>query len=281
LIVAFSWGTPTGQVNVTSLVQVKSVTTPAEAAGLRAGDQIVSINGKTVKDDINFHDMITRLAGTPATFGIERDGHVRHILITPADARGVKKADGGYLALPSYTNPRGYIGVNTKEATTSVSPLGAIKAAGSHVGVYTKGEVLGIAKIFAPSGLSSFYHQVTNSKVAARDSANPGTDNRPVSLIGIASLGVQSQQQGLQSLLELLILINIVFGLMNMLPILPLDGGHVAVAAYEWIRTKKGQPYYRADITKLFPFVAVVLAFLAVIVVAAVYLDITHPLQLP
>ena len=38
-----------------------------------------------------------------------------------------------------------------------------------------------------------------------------------------------------------------------MLPMLPLDGGHVAIAAYRWIRTRKGQPYYRADITKLFP----------------------------
>ena len=43
-----------------------------------------------------------------------------------------------------------------------------------------------------------------------------------------------------------------------MLPMIPLDGGHVAIAAYEWIRTKKGEPYYRADITKLFPVAAVV-----------------------
>ena len=64
-----------------------------------------------------------------------------------------------------------------------------------------------------------------------------------------------------------------------MLPMLPFDGGHVAVAVYEWIRTKKGQPYYRADITKLFPVVAVFLAFLAVFVVSALFLDITHPLQ--
>jgi membrane-associated protease RseP (regulator of RpoE activity) len=66
--------------------------------------------------------------------------------------------------------------------------------------------------------------------------------------------------------------------MLNMLPMLPLDGGHVAVAVYEWIRTKKGQAYYRADITKLFPVVAVFLAFLGVIVVSALYLDITHPL---
>jgi membrane-associated protease RseP (regulator of RpoE activity) len=62
---------------------------------------------------------------------------------------------------------------------------------------------------------------------------------------------------------------------------IPLDGGHVAIAAYEWIRTKKGEPYYRADITKLFPFAAAILAILVVLVLAGIYLDITHPLQLP
>jgi membrane-associated protease RseP (regulator of RpoE activity) len=66
-----------------------------------------------------------------------------------------------------------------------------------------------------------------------------------------------------------------------MLPMIPLDGGHVAVAAYEWIRTKKGQAYYRADITKLFPVAALFIGVLLALVVAGIYLDITHPLQLP
>ena len=63
-------------------------------------------------------------------------------------------------------------------------------------------------------------------------------------------------------MLLLLIAINLVFAILNMLPMIPLDGGHVAVAAYEWIRTKKGEPYYRADITKLFPVAAVFIALL-------------------
>jgi membrane-associated protease RseP (regulator of RpoE activity) len=64
-----------------------------------------------------------------------------------------------------------------------------------------------------------------------------------------------------------------------MLPMIPLDGGHVAVAAYEWIRTKKGEAYYRADITKLFPGVVLFLAFLGVFVLSGVFLDLTHPLK--
>jgi hypothetical protein len=55
----------------------------------------------------------------------------------------------------------------------------------------------------------------------------------------------------------------------------------VAIAAYEWVRTRKGATYYRADITKLFPVAALFIAVLAAFVFAGVYLDITHPLQLP
>ena len=122
---------------------------------------------------------------------------------------------------------------------------------------------------------------MTNSKDAQNAVNNPGSAPRPVSILGIANLGAQSEQAGLASLLLLLIAINIVFGILNMLPMIPLDGGHVAVAAYEWIRTKKGQPYYRADITKLFPIAAAFIAFLLIFVLAGIFLDITHPLQIP
>ena len=63
-----------------------------------------------------------------------------------------------------------------------------------------------------------------------------------------------------------------------MLPMIPLDGGHVAVAGYEWIRTKRGKPYYRADITKLMPVATVFVALLLVFVGGRVFLDIAHPL---
>ena len=138
----------------------------------------------------------------------------------------------------------------------------------------------GIGQLFSASGLSSVYHQVTSSKDATKAAQNPN-NVRPVSLVGITNLGVQAQHAGLQDLLLLLIEINVIFGLINMLPMIPLDGGHVAVAVYEWIRTKKGQPYYRADITKLFPVVFVFLAFLALIVFSGVFLDITHPIKFP
>ena len=65
----------------------------------------------------------------------------------------------------------------------------------------------------------------------------------------------QAEQTGILYLIEILIALNIALGLLNMLPMLPLDGGHVAIAVYERIRTRRGQPYYQADVKKLLPVV--------------------------
>jgi len=219
-------------------------------------------------------DIVKRSVGKPLTLGVERDGKLLHLTAVPQNGKGIK-VDGQEL------KNRGYLGINIATATKSVSPLRAPGAALSTIWQVTDQEARGVGQIFSPSGLSSIWTQLTNSKAATSAATNPGSAPRPVSIVGIANLGAQSEQAGAYAVLMLLIAINIVFGLLNMLPMVPLDGGHVAIAAYEWIRTKKGQPYYRADITKLFPVAALFLAFLAFFVIAAIYLDITHPLQLP
>ena len=273
LIVVFSFGVPSNNVAVTALDHWNGVAhTPAQLAGLKAGDTIVSVDGKPLASFDSFGDVIGRSSGKTVTLGVEQDGVVRQVQVTPESGRGIE-VDGQKLT------SKGYIGVQIAQASKSASPWSAVRAAGVNLGQATSAEVSGVIKTFSPSGFDSVVHQVASSKDATEAADHPTTSVRPVSLVGIANLGVQAQQAGLESLLELLILINVIFGLLNMLPILPFDGGHVAVAAYEWIRTKKGQPYYRADITKMFPVVAVFLAFLAVFVVSALFLDFTHPLK--
>jgi membrane-associated protease RseP (regulator of RpoE activity) len=274
VIVAFSWGSPSNNQTIHEFDHWQGVVqTPAQHSGLKVGDTIVSIDGKTFTSSTSLQDDLKGTAGKTITLGVERQGRLISIPVVPRNGQGLRDSSG-----PLQNRP--YIGVSLQQATNAVNPLQAIGNGATFVGSTTKQEVLGIGKVFSASGLSSFFHQVTNSKAAAKASAHPATDTRPISLIGIASLGVQTQQAGLYQTLNLIIAINIVFGLLNMLPILPFDGGHVAVAAYEWIRTRRGRPFYRADITKMFPVVAVLLAFLAVIVVSALYLDITHPIQL-
>ena len=100
--------------------------------------------------------------------------------------------------------------------------------------------------------------------------------------MGIANLGAQSEQAGLASVLMLLIAINIVFGILNMLPMIPLDGGHVAIAAYEWVRTKTGPAVLPGRHHQAVPGGGGLHRLPGLrLRLRRLYLDITHPLQMP
>ncbi|HVA06134.1 MAG TPA: site-2 protease family protein [Acidimicrobiales bacterium] len=283
LIVVFSFGVQSNNAQIGAVAHwVGFDKTPAQAAGLKAGDIVVSVNGHPLTSVATLTRAITHSVGTRVVLGVERNGTVRDISVVPHDGRGVALAGPGrhqILDPATAKSPKGYIGVELDSALTTPNPLQGIGDAGTYIGRLTSLEVSGVARTFSPSGIDSLIHQVTNARAASQAANNPQTSVRPVSLVGITSLGVQAQQAGLQDLLSLIILVNIVFGLLNMLPMLPLDGGHVAVAVYEWIRTKKGQAFYRADITKLFPVVFVFLTILALFVFSGIYLDFTHPIQ--
>ncbi len=275
LILVLGFGVASNNYKVNSLEHWSGVTqTPAQLAGLKAGDVIVSINGKTFSNSNAMQNIIGHSVGKPLTLGVERDGHLLELRATPASGKGVK-VQGVKLA------DHGYIGVSVESATASVSLLSSPGKALSTMWQVTTAEVAGIGHLFSPTGVNSVVHQVTNSKDATAAASNPAANPRPVSIIGISNIGAQVTKDGLAPLLLFLVTINIIFALLNMLPMIPLDGGHVAVATYEWIRTRKGGAYYRADITKLFPVAALFIAFLAFFVFAGVYLDITHPLQIP
>jgi membrane-associated protease RseP (regulator of RpoE activity) len=274
LVLVITYGKLTNDYTVASVEHWPGTETPAAVAGLKPGDTIVSIDGRSFTNPNAMTDVVKDSVGKPLHLGVERDGKLIHLVATPANGKDIT-VNGTTL------QNRGYLGIEITRATAPVGLLGAVGNSFSTMWQVTDEEVTGIAQTFSPGGLSSVFHQVTNAKAGQSAANNPGSAPRPVSIVGIANLGAQSEQAGLAAVLMLLIAINIVFGLLNMLPMIPLDGGHVAVAAYEWIRTKKGQPYYRADITKLFPVAALFIAFLAVFVFAGIYLDITHPLQLP
>jgi membrane-associated protease RseP (regulator of RpoE activity) len=275
LILVLTFGQTTNNIKVAGLDHWAGKTTPAAIAGLRAGDTIVSINGKPFTTPTAMTDVIGKSVGKPLTLGVERDGKVIDLHATPQSGKGIKVA-----GVP--LTKHGYLGFTIAGyASNPVSVPAGPGAAVSTMWNLTHEEITGLGQTFSYSGLRSIFHQVTNSNAAQSAVNNPGSAPRPVSIVGIANLGAQTEQAGLESVLLLLITINIVFALLNMLPMIPLDGGHVAVASYEWIRTKKGQPYYRADITKLFPVAAVFIAFLLLFVFAGIFLDITHPLQIP
>jgi membrane-associated protease RseP (regulator of RpoE activity) len=279
LISVFAFGVATNNVKIAGLEHWSGVVqTPAQQAGLRAGDVIVSVNGRALTNVNTVHDVIIHSTGKAVSLGVERDGKLLTIVVTPRDGRGVRVGNVE-LAPLSDKQPQGYIGIGEESASASVNPLRAFGDAGVLLGQATSGEFSALVHAFSPSGLSSIYHDVINSHAATEAASNTTSSERPVSIIGAGNLGAQAVHDGLQSLLAILIVINLAFALVNMLPLLPFDGGHVAVAAYEWIRTRKGAAYYRADITKLFPFLAPFLIILVLFSLSLFFLDIAHPLH--
>jgi len=68
---------------------------------------------------------------------------------------------------------------------------------------------------------------------------------------------------------------TIFIGLMNLLPLPPLDGGHLAVVAWESVTGRK------VDVRKLIPVAAAVISFFVIIFIAVLYLDIARPIKVP
>ena len=85
----------------------------------------------------------------------------------------------------------------------------------------------------------------TNRRRASTSAPSSSTvdENRPVSIIGAARFGSEIVGEGAFAFLAFFASINIVIGIFNLIPLLPLDGGHVAIATYERIRSRKGRRY--------------------------------------
>jgi membrane-associated protease RseP (regulator of RpoE activity) len=151
--------------------------------------------------------------------------------------------------------------------------LGSVTGAGSVVWSVTDATFHVFTSAFSPAGLLSLFHQVA-SPAAAQKARASGT--QAVSVYGATQLIADAARAGTEPLLGILISLNISLGVLNMLPMLPLDGGHVAIALYERLRTRRGKPRYRADVRKLMPVVYAFLGFLLLFVAGKMYLDIAH-----
>jgi membrane-associated protease RseP (regulator of RpoE activity) len=247
---------------------------PAQQAGLHAGDQVLSVNGHAVSTVDGFSDAIKKAIGVPVHLVVERAGHRVSLTVTPLNGQTVK-SDGQPLS----KTRKGYIGVYLSSPSVPENAFGALGGAGKVVGQVTSASVTGLGHLFSPHGIATYVSQVANPAVAAKDQRN-GT-SRPESIVGAGRIAVQAAHAGALELIEVLIALNIFIGIFNMLPILPLDGGHVAIALYERVRTRRGRPFYQADAAKLL-VVAYVFVFLLVLLVSSsVYLDITHPVANP
>ncbi|MGH9045675.1 MAG: M50 family metallopeptidase [Acidimicrobiales bacterium] len=264
----FVGATSATQTEIVGFSGFSPATSPAQHAGLKRGDVIVGVNGHRLSSLEGLKSVIESSAGRPLRLDVERGGKTRSVAVVPQLVR--HQVDG-------HEHTSVLIGVELGTVDQPESAFGALGGAGVVVGQTTRDTVLGVGQVFSPSGISKYVHEVANPQ-SAPTSVNSG---RPESIIGAVRTAVEGAQAGPGYLMEVLIALNIVVGLVNLFPMLPLDGGHVVIALYERIRTRPGRRYYQADAAKMAPFAYAFIVLLGLLVVSTAYLDIAHPIANP
>ncbi len=270
-------GVPNGnRVQIEGLNPVGGLTSPAAAGGIRPGDVVVSVDGKPIGGNVDaLTKSINDHPGVPVTVVVDRNGTDKTLTVTPVNGRTLHEKGS---KPPAGSAPYGLIGVSLGSPVETRSALHAVTSTGSELGSVVWSSVTGIGHLFSPSGVAQRFDQVTSAKAASQAAAN-GT--RPSSIVGIGATATDALHAGFGDYLYILIVINIFFGVFNLFPMLPLDGGHVAIAIYEKIRTGRSKVLYHADVAKLMPFTWLFMAFLAVLIVPALLTDILHPAANP
>jgi membrane-associated protease RseP (regulator of RpoE activity) len=244
----------------------------AQLAGLKVGDRIMAIDGRAIKNDNQLIATVERSSGRRLTLLVNRNGRNVTLHATPVDGRTIKSGTG-YLATGHKAH--GYLGISLVDLPVRDSWYAAIPSSFTEVGSLVG--TAAVAIVHLPGEFKSLVHQVA-SPAAANNPTNQR--NRPESIVGVVRIAVQSTSNGLGDLLVILMAVNIFVGVLNMLPMLPLDGGYVAIATYERIRSRRGRRY-EADLNKMAPFAYAFMGVLLFLFACTLYLDIVHPIANP
>ncbi|MDU0348067.1 site-2 protease family protein [Actinomyces sp. MRS3W] len=258
---------------------------PAAEAGLQAGDTIVSWNGRPTATWTQVQEAIAAAGTGPADVVVERDGEELSLTVTAVEVpRTVYDSDGTVVTDESgepVTQMRPYVGIGPSLGTVRTPVRDIPAVVGSAVGQTLR------AIVTLPAGL---YHAVA---------AGLGLEERDasglVSLVGVGRIAGEVTSAGtggtgtipfsvrLFSMLSLLGSLNLALFAFNLIPLLPLDGGHVAGACWEGIRRVWARAHGRpdpgyADTARMLPVGQVVFFLLVAMALILIWADIVAPI---
>jgi regulator of sigma E protease len=212
--------------------------TPASQAGLQAADVIRAVNGQKIEYWDQFVDAVRGSGGKTLQVEVGRKGQSVNLTITPKQGLG------------EATDKNFQIGVAPQfdSAYERVSPAGALQAATTKTGEYVTGTFAVVGKLFS-------------GRVSVKQLQ---------SVVGISRVAGQAVAEGAAAVISFKALISVNLGILNLLPIPILDGGHILLLSMEGLR--------RRDFSLAFKerFIQVGLVFLLVLFAYVMYNDVVR-----
>jgi membrane-associated protease RseP (regulator of RpoE activity) len=245
--------------------------TPAKKAGLQAGDTITAFNGTTISSWDQLTGLIRANGSDEATIGFQRDGESREVEVSTSVLARTDLDD------PSKTVDVGFLGVSPTQEYVRQGP-GYVA---DTLGMYVKATALAIVHL--PERMVD----VTKAALGAERKADG-----PISVVGASRVAGESftvddptWSERAQRVLVLLAGLNLFLALFNFIPLLPLDGGHIAGALWEAVRRGiaklrgRPDPGY-VDVARMLPVAYAVAGILMLMSVILIYADIVNPVKL-
>jgi len=253
----------------TEVCSAKSTPSPAKNVGILAGDKIIRVDGKSYKDWSDVVTVIRASAGKELKITIERNGAPIEIAVTPAS----RDVNGKVI---------GVLGVVNKVGTITYAPVDSIYRAGKFTGQILQNSVTSLISL--PTKIPNLISQTFG-----------GEKRDPEGLVGVVGVARVSGEtantkaltvrEKIATFILIIASLNLFVGMFNLLPLLPLDGGHMAVAIVDGIRNflarrrglAKPQPF---DVERLTPITMVVFVLMASLSILLLAADIFNPIRM-
>ncbi len=240
-------------------------TSPAQLAGLKAGDKVVKVGATPVHNWTQLGAAIrAQPAGRPTQVVVDRNDKQQTLTVTPVTIPG---RSGSYL------------GIGNDDIFQRLNPLRAVTYAGTAFGEVVTESVSGVSKL--PAALPDLFAKDRAKTAAGQVGSVVGAGDTAGQVVA-AKIGWQSK---VAFILAIIISLNIFVGIFNLLPLLPMDGGHLAVIIYErcraWLARLRGKPDPGlVDMRKLIPVSVGVFALLVGFSLLLIMADIINPVHL-